>query len=162
MPAADEPVDVSKDEAVEAPEHDASPQTRRERLREAAIQAEYATGVQEETEEEARRHVVIRVGTIIVGFIVLLGGLAMMILPGPGIVGVLAGLGILSRELVWAERMIEYVQKKAKIDELKEQPVWVKGLAWGFTGLAIAASVWWMFFADPKPAVAEALPWNWN
>ncbi len=33
-------------------------QTRRERLKEAAIQAEYATGVQEDTEEQARRALV--------------------------------------------------------------------------------------------------------
>ena len=125
-------------EAVEAPDH---VQTRRELLREAAIQAEYATGHQEETEEEARRHVVIRVGTIVVGFIVLLGGLAMMVLPGPGIVGILAGLGILSRELAWAERMIEYVQKKARIDELKKQPRWVQASMWVLTIVAVSSSL---------------------
>ena len=145
-------------EPADDPEHE---QTRFERLREAAIEAEYATGVREETEEAARRHVILRVGTIVVGFIVLIAGLAMLVLPGQGILTVIAGLAILSRELPWAERMLEYAKKKAKIDELKQQPVWVKGLAWAFTGLAIAASVWWMFLADPKPALAEAFPWNW-
>jgi len=136
--------------------------TRRERLREAAIQAEYATGVQEDTEEQARRHVLIRVGTIIVGFIVLIAGLAMLVLPGQGIITVIIGLGILARELPWAERMLEYAKKKAKIDELKHQPWWVKATAWAFTIGAIAASVWWMFIADPKPELAAALPWNWD
>ncbi len=137
-------------------------QTRRERLREAAIQAEYATGAREETEEEARRHVVIRVGTIVVGFLVLIAGLAMLVLPGQGIITVIIGLTILARELPWAERMLEYAKKKARVDELKQQPVWVKGVAWGFTALAIGASVWWMFLADPQPALGEALPWNWD
>ena len=165
MSAADEPAEFADDGA--APGADPTPepertQTRRERIREAAIQAEYATGVHEDTEEQARRHVLIRVGTIVIGFLVLIAGLAMLVLPGQGIITVIIGLTILARELPWAERMLGYAKKKAKIDELKEQPLWVKGVAWGFTALAIAASVWWMFFADPKPALTEALPWNWD
>ena len=66
---------------------------KRERLVEAAIQAELATGAEEATLEQAKRHVLVRLGTIVVGFVVLIGGLVMMILPGPGIVGILAGLG---------------------------------------------------------------------
>lgn len=132
-----------------------------ELLKEAALQAEYATGRHEETEEEARRHIAIRVATIVVGFIVLLGGLAMMILPGPGIVGIIAGLGILSRELTWAERMLEYAKEKARVDELKEQPKWVQGVAWAITAGAIATSLWYLFLADPKPELSQVLPWNW-
>ncbi len=113
---------------------------RRDLLREAAIQAEYATGRHEDTEEEARRNVFLRVGTIIVGFVVLLGGLAMMVLPGPGILGILAGLGILSRELAWAERMMEYVKERAKLDELKQQPAWIQATMWTFTAVAVVGS----------------------
>lgn len=131
-------------------------------LKEAAIQAEYATGRHEETEEQAKRHVVLRVGTIAVGFAVLLGGLAMMVLPGPGILGIIAGLGILSRELTWAERLLEAAKEKARVDELKEQPAWVKAGAWVITIGAIAASAWYVFLADPKPELAAALPWNWG
>lgn len=114
---------------------------RMERLEEAAIQAEYATGRREPTEEEARRNVFLRIGTIIVGFIVLLGGVAMMILPGPGILGILAGLGILSRELPWAERWMEAVKKRAKIEELKQQPRWVQALTWTITAVAVTGSL---------------------
>lgn len=128
-------------------------------LRDAAIQAEYATGRHEETEAEAKRNVVLRMATIALGFIVLLGGLAMMILPGPGILGIIAGLGILSRELTWAERMLEYAKEKARVDELKEQPKWVKVGAWVITIGAIAGSLWYMLLADPKP---ELMPWNWD
>ncbi|CAN5570446.1 hypothetical protein BH10ACT1_BH10ACT1_37610 [soil metagenome] len=114
---------------------------RRARLREAAIQAEYATGRQEATEEEARRGVIRRVGTIILGFIVLFGGIAMMILPGPGILGIIAGLAILAQELAWAERLLEYVKKRAKIDELKEQPKWIQAAMWTFTAAAVIGSL---------------------
>jgi uncharacterized protein (TIGR02611 family) len=132
-----------------------------ELLKEAAIQAEYATGRHEETEAQAKRHVAIRIGTIVVGFIVLIAGLAMLVLPGQGIITVIIGLTILSRELPWAERMLEYAKKKAKVDELKHQPVWVKAIAWGFTILAIGASAWYLFVAEPRPALADVLPWNW-
>jgi uncharacterized protein (TIGR02611 family) len=124
-------------------------QEARERLVEAAIQAELATGVEEVTLEDAKRHVLIRLGTIVVGFVVLLGGLAMMILPGPGIVGILAGLGILSRELPWAERVMEYVKKRAKLDELKEQPRWVQATMWTVTVCSVIGSVaYFTVFAD--------------
>ena len=177
MSATDDPVDTSPEDR--APDGDPAPAhsgrrgdidgdgrlDARERfgvLKEAAIQAEYDTGRHEETEEQAKRHVVLRVGTIIIGFVVLFGGLAMMILPGPGILGIIAGLGILSRELTWAERMLEYAKEKARVDELKEQPRWVKVGAWVITIGAIAGSLWYVFLADPQPELSAALPWNWD
>lgn len=126
----------SRGERKAAERHEA-----RERFVEAAIQAELATGDQEATLEQAKRHVVIRLGTIVVGFVILVGGLMMMILPGPGIVGILAGLGILSRELPWAERVMEYVKKRAKLDELKEQPRWVQAVMWTVTVCSVVGSV---------------------
>jgi uncharacterized protein (TIGR02611 family) len=116
-----------------------------DRLVEAAYQAEFATGPQELTREAAKRHIVIRLATIAVGSVVLLGGLVMMVLPGPGIVGILAGLGILARELPWAERMVEYVKKRAKIDQLKQQPKWVQIVMWSLTIVATVASLLYVF-----------------
>ncbi|MBK6857369.1 MAG: hypothetical protein IPG97_12695 [Microthrixaceae bacterium] len=99
---------------------------RLEVLRDAAIEAEYATGKREATEELAKRHVLIRLATIVVGFVVLTGGLAMLVLPGPGVVGVVAGLGILARELPWAARMVEYVKRKARYEDIQAQPMWLQ------------------------------------
>jgi uncharacterized protein (TIGR02611 family) len=175
MSSSEDPIDVASEGAADPASPEATGRygdldgdgrlDARERfgvLKEAAIQAEYATGRHEETEEQARRHVVLRMGTIAVGFIVLLGGLAMMVLPGPGILGIIAGLGILSRELTWAERLLEAAKEKARVDELKEQPAWVKAGAWTITIGAIAASAWYLFVADPQPELTAALPWNWD
>jgi len=126
-------------------ERSANRHERLDLLREAAYQAEYATGEREDSEEQARRHIIIRVGTIVIGSIVLLIGLAMLVLPGQGILVTLAGLGILSRELPWAERMVEYVKKRAKIEQLKQQPKWVQVLMWGFTIAAATGSL--VYFA---------------
>jgi len=46
-----------------------------------------------------------RVVVATVGFSLLLAGLAMMVLPGPGIVTVLAGLTVLATEFHWARRV---------------------------------------------------------
>jgi uncharacterized protein (TIGR02611 family) len=122
---------------------DLSPTDRRILLREAALQAELATGTQERSIERAQRHVLVRVGTIVLGFIVLIGGLVMMVLPGPGLLGIIFGLGLLARELVWAERLLEYVKKRAKLDELKKQPAWVRVAMWVGTIAAVGASAYY-------------------
>ncbi|MGI8615914.1 MAG: PGPGW domain-containing protein, partial [Actinomycetota bacterium] len=43
----------------------------------------------------------------------LLAGLAMLVLPGPGIVVILAGLAILGTEYVWAQRLLRIAKEKA-------------------------------------------------
>ena len=47
------------------------------------------------------------------GWILVLAGLAALILPGPGLLLLLAGLIVLSQEYEWAERRVEPVKKKA-------------------------------------------------
>ena len=59
-----------------------------------------------------------RVGVTIVGFAVLLAGVAMLVLPGPGVAAIIAGLAILSTEYVWAQRMLATAKRKA--EEAKE------------------------------------------
>lgn len=43
------------------------------------------------------------------GFLILLTGIAMLILPGPAIIVIPIGLAVLSLEFVWAERLLEKV-----------------------------------------------------
>jgi len=45
-----------------------------------------------------------RVVILVVGGAILLAGIAMIVLPGPAIVAIPAGLGVLSLEFEWAER----------------------------------------------------------
>jgi len=54
-----------------------------------------------------------RVAVTIAGFIVVLAGLAMLVLPGPGILVVIAGLAILATEYVWAQRLLRIAKEKA-------------------------------------------------
>jgi uncharacterized protein (TIGR02611 family) len=59
------------------------------------------------TARQAKRLII---GTI--GFTVVLIGVAMIVLPGPAILVIPAGLGILATEFVWARRLLKAVKSK--------------------------------------------------
>ena len=82
-------------------------------FRDAAIRAELEVGHTEDTPKQAWHHVLIRLGRMALGFVLVLAGLAMMVLPGPGLVAIAGGLVILSRDFVWADRALRYVRSKA-------------------------------------------------
>jgi hypothetical protein len=54
---------------------------------------------------------IVRVSTALAGFGLLFGGLLLMVLPGPGIPLVAAGLGLLALEFSWAERALRHIQR---------------------------------------------------
>ena len=55
-----------------------------------------------------------RIAVIVVGSVVVLAGLAMLVLPGPGLLVIAAGLAILASEFDWAERWMERVKERAE------------------------------------------------
>jgi len=48
-----------------------------------------------------------RIAILVIGLTLVVGGLAMLVLPGPGILVIVAGLAVLATEFVWAERMLD-------------------------------------------------------
>jgi uncharacterized protein (TIGR02611 family) len=63
--------------------------------------------VRERRERHRRRSRIVRAAVALAGFVVVLAGLAMIPLPGPGLLIVAAGLAILALEFAWAERLLE-------------------------------------------------------
>ena len=66
-----------------------------------------------------------RIAITIAGFLVVLLGLIMIPLPGPGWLIVFLGLGILDREYIWAERLLNTAKRKvgqAKDAVLRKKP----------------------------------------
>lgn len=51
---------------------------------------------------------------IVFAFTLLIGGVAMLVLPGPGLLVIFAGLAILSGEFVWAKRLLERLKAGAQ------------------------------------------------
>jgi uncharacterized protein (TIGR02611 family) len=60
-----------------------------------------------------------RIGFGIVGGLVLIGGLVMLVTPGPAFVLIPIGLAMLSLEFVWAERLLEKSLEQAQIAQQK-------------------------------------------
>jgi uncharacterized protein (TIGR02611 family) len=57
---------------------------------------------------------VTRLITAAIGFTVLLIGVVMIVTPGPSILVILLGLGILAAEFVWAERLLKRLRGQLK------------------------------------------------
>jgi uncharacterized protein (TIGR02611 family) len=132
---------MAADEMLTAEEKQRAREERRARFREAAHEAERSTGRRERTDEEAQRNIVVRIAIITFGTLVTLAGLAMMVLPGPGIVVIIAGLGILASEVSWAERLLAYAKRKANVESVTAQHPWIKPVSIVLMVLGVAASV---------------------
>ena len=76
----------------------------------AALEAEAATGTAEQTEAEARRHLLVRLGRTVAGFVLVGVGVAGLVLPGPGWLLVLLGLGLLP--CAWAQRTVTAIRRR--------------------------------------------------
>lgn len=64
-----------------------------------------------------------RLVKVVVGFTLLIGGVAMLVLPGPGIVTIMLALAILAAEFVWADRLLKRMKSAAgeAIDSIRRK-----------------------------------------
>jgi uncharacterized protein (TIGR02611 family) len=122
------------------------PRERLEKLEQAAIEAEFETGRQEETVAEAKRHILVRIGRVTLGIVVLFAGLLMLPLPGPGLVTIAAGLALLASDVPYARKLLENVRKRLPADSEGNvsRPVVIGGLV--VSVITISCSIWWTFF----------------
>jgi uncharacterized protein (TIGR02611 family) len=51
-----------------------------------------------------------RIFLVIAGFTLLLAGVVMLVTPGPGMLVILLGLGLLAAEFVWARRLMDRIK----------------------------------------------------
>jgi uncharacterized protein (TIGR02611 family) len=106
-------------------------------------------GVRERREKHLERSRFVRVAVALFGFLVVLVGLAMLVLPGPGLLVIAIGLGILALEFVWAERLLERTVDKmeeaadtVRRSSRKRQTLGAALLALAAAGLVAAAVLW--------------------
>src|SRR5471030_3309668 len=83
-----------------------------------------------------------RVAVAVVGFAIIVTGLALIPLPGPGWLIVFAGLAVLSTEFAWAERLLHYARTKVHgwTEWATHQSLVVRGLI-GLLGLCFVAGI---------------------
>jgi len=120
-------------------------------FKDAAILAELDVSEHDETVEQAWHHALLRLGRMGSGFLLVFGGIAMMVLPGPGILALASGLVILSKDFAWADRALRYVRDKVPGLE-EEGPVPKRTLV--ISGLLLVAgvlgSIWWFAFGGDE------------
>lgn len=118
----------------------------KDRVEEAAIQAEFETGEREETVEEAKANALVRVARMTLGFVVVIIGIIALPLPGPGWLIIAAGLTILSKDVAWADRLLRYIRKRVPgIPEDGKIPRSSLVTMALITLAAVSASLWWTF-----------------
>ena len=110
----------------------------------------FVTKLRAQREQHRDRSRVVRILFVLVGFTLLLAGIAMLVAPGPAFVVIPIGLAILSLEFRWAENMLEKSLEQAdkaakKASETSRTQKILAGVA---TALAIAAVVVWALFGD--------------
>ena len=78
------------------------------------------------------------------GWVLLIVGTAALILPGPGLLGVFAGLALLSQQYDWAERRTEPVKRKALKAAAEGVETWPRIVAslFGMVVLAACGVLW--------------------
>jgi len=122
------------------------PRKRFEEIEQAAIEAEFETGRHEESVAQAKRHILIRIGRMTLGVVVLVAGLLMLPLPGPGLVTIAAGLALLASDVPYARKLLERVRKRLPSDAEGNvsRPVVIGGLV--VSVITVSFSLWWTFF----------------
>jgi uncharacterized protein (TIGR02611 family) len=95
--------------------------------------------------------VVWRGGIIVVATLVILVGVVLLALPGPGWLVIFAGLGILATEFEWAARLLRFVRIQVSrwMRWVADQERWAQ-VTLGVVGLVVLAAVigaaWWAYF----------------
>jgi len=95
------------------------------------------------------------------GWVLLVVGVAAMVLPGPGLLGIFAGLALLSQQYEWAERYTEPVKLRA-LKAAAEGVETVPRILMSLSGVALlaGAGVLWIL-RPPAPGWWPLPEWLW-
>lgn len=97
-----------------------------------------------------------RIGVLTIGAVVLIAGIAMLALPGPGWAAIFLGLLILASEFTWARRSLDWARDKAKTakeqalsPELRRRNQVIAVVV----AVVVAIAVWWYWqrYGFPGP-----------
>lgn len=93
-----------------------------------------------------------RIGLEVAGWGLLVLGIAAIPLPGPGLLGVFAGLLLLSQQYEWADKRVEPVKMKALLGAAQGVESWFKVLVSVLAALVLAACgvLWILGPAQPS------------
>jgi hypothetical protein len=108
-----------------------------------AIEAEIETS-HEATEAEAERGLIRRGARIVAGFSLVILGIFLLVLPGPGFLTIAAGLALLSRDVPFARRWLAIVRRRIPESEDGEVAGWVIVMSATLLVASILGSIAWV------------------
>jgi Putative transmembrane protein (PGPGW) len=114
-----------------------------EELVDSAIEAEEDLSPGE-TRAEAKRGLLRRGARIVAGVTLVVVGLFLLVLPGPGLLVIAAGLALLSRDVPFARRWLVRVRERLPEDDDGEPARWVIAGSIGVAVVSVGGSVWWV------------------
>jgi uncharacterized protein (TIGR02611 family) len=90
-----------------------------------------------------------RVALEVVGWVLVVGGIAALVLPGPGLLMLFGGLAVLSQQYEWAERRLAPIKYRALKGAAESVETWLR-IAMSLTGVLVlvAAGVLWIRSPD--------------
>jgi uncharacterized protein (TIGR02611 family) len=93
---------------------------------------------------------IVRAAFVVAGFTLLLGGVAMLVLPGPAFVVIPIGLALLSLQFTWAERLLDRsLEEAAKAQQKAAETTTAQRVLTGIAAtLAAGAFLAWAIWGD--------------
>ncbi len=104
-----------------------------------------------------------RGAVFVVGLVLVVGGLALVPLPGPGWLIVILGIAVWASEFEPAARLLDFVKAKVRAWETwaTAQPWWVKGLLGLGCALVVAGAIWLVLWLTGIPAFVPESVTGW-
>lgn len=94
------------------------------------------------------------------GWVLLLAGLAAIFLPGPGLLGIFAGLALLSQQYTWAERWVEPVKLRALKGAAESVETWLR-IVVSLLGVVVLVACGVLWIMSPPAPSSWPLPEMW-
>jgi uncharacterized protein (TIGR02611 family) len=111
---------------------------------------EFVRKLRDQREKHLGRSRPVRILMVVAGFTIFLGGVVMLVTPGPAFVLIPIGLALLSLEFAWAERALE--RSLLEADKAKKRAAQTttaqRVLSGVATALAVGAVVAWAILGD--------------
>ncbi len=108
-------------------------------------------------------HRIYRIVVGVVGLLIVVGGLALVPLPGPGWVIVFVGLAVWASEFEWAQNLLSFARERLRrwSEWLKPRPWWVKSLVGLGTVVLVGAVFYLLFLVSGVPGLVpdQAAAW---
>ena len=115
----------------------------------------------ERIRQKPRAYRLYRIGVGVLGGAIIVGGLVLIPLPGPGWVIVFVGLGVLASEFEWAKRLERYVRQRVKAwtHWVGEQSLPVRALIGALTAVFVLAVIYVVLLVYGVPGF---IPDSWT